>query len=88
MKVVVLVEEKHAKFIRAVEEECDRVAKKGRHLRSHHEASALLQEEIEEAWEIVKLKPEKRNYKAYRAELVQIASLAMRSSVELKDVHE
>ena len=51
-------------------------------MRSCHEGISLVREEFDEAWEIVKQKPSKRCLSDLRAELVQVASMAIRMIAE------
>lgn len=50
---------------------------------SYHEAYAVILEELDEFWEIVRMKTEARNPKDARDELIQIAVTAWRSSRDL-----
>lgn len=50
---------------------------------SHHEAYAVLLEEVDEYWQQVKRKPSKRDAGAMYQELVQIAQVAMAAAVLL-----
>lgn len=47
-------------------------------INSHHEGYAVLKEEVEEYWEIVKQKEHERDPKAMYKELTQIAAVAWR----------
>ena len=51
---------------------------------SAHEAYAVLMEEVEEFWEEVKKKRKLRDYRHIRAELIQVAAVAIRAAVDLK----
>lgn len=50
---------------------------------SHHEAYAVLQEEVDEFWDIVRLKRELRDPGKTRDELLQVACVAIRSIMSL-----
>ncbi len=50
---------------------------------SAHEGFALLKEEIDELWDIVKLKPHDRDPDAMFKELVQIAAISQRMAEEI-----
>lgn len=50
---------------------------------SAHEGFAILKEEVDELWDEVKKKHKNRDYKAMRAEAVQIAAMAIRFAVEV-----
>lgn len=54
-------------------------------MRSAHEGFSILNEEVDELWEEVKVKQSKRNMSALRAEAVQVAAMAIRF---IKDVCE
>ncbi len=56
--------------------------------RSHHEAYALIAEELDEYWEQVKLKEAVRDKAAIREELTQIAAMAVRAIVDLDLLEE
>jgi hypothetical protein len=47
-------------------------------MNSAHEGYAVLLEEVDELWEIVKLKQKNRDLTAMRKEAVQIAAMALR----------
>jgi len=52
-------------------------------MNSHHEAYAVILEELEEYWAEVMKKPSKRNPAALREELVQTAAMCLRTLAEL-----
>lgn len=51
--------------------------------RSHHEAYAVILEELDEYWELVRMKRDRRDPKALRWELIQIACTAWRAARSL-----
>lgn len=51
----------------------------GDHFASLHEAYAVLLEEVDEVWDIVKLKRSKRDPQELRAELIQVAAMAIKA---------
>lgn len=53
---------------------------------SLHEGYAVLLEEVEEFWDLVKMKAENRPAGAARKELVQVAAMAIRTILEVKGV--
>jgi truncated hemoglobin YjbI len=53
-------------------------------MHSHHEAYGIIQEEVDEFWDIVKLKAERRDKDKTREELVQIAAMACRALIDLE----
>ena len=50
---------------------------------SPHEGAAILREEFDELWEIVRLKPQNRSTIRMRSEAKQIAAMAIRFMVDL-----
>ena len=58
--------------------ELARARSKHTDIHSLHEGYSVLLEEVDELWEEVKKRREKRNQKALRMELVQIAAMAQR----------
>jgi hypothetical protein len=58
---------------------------KYRPMASAHEGWAVLREEVDELWEEVKKKPEKRSIYAMYDELVQIAAMAQRMAEDVCD---
>lgn len=51
---------------------------------SAHESYAVLLEEVEEFWEIVKLKKEQRDRREMLKELVQVSAMAQRAAEDLE----
>lgn len=49
---------------------------------SAHEGYAIMLEEVDELWDIVKLKPGNRDVSAMRAEAVQVAAMAIRFIID------
>jgi uncharacterized membrane protein YgaE (UPF0421/DUF939 family) len=47
-------------------------------MHSAHEGYAVLLEEVDEVWEVVRQKDSLRNTKRLRAELIQVAAMAVR----------
>jgi hypothetical protein len=54
-------------------------AKKHGSFPSLHEAYAVILEELDEVWDIVKLKKCKRDKEALRKELIQVAAMAIKA---------
>lgn len=52
-------------------------------MNSLHEGYAVILEEVEEFWDMVKLKPSKRDPNALYKELVQIAAMAQRTAEDV-----
>lgn len=46
---------------------------------SLHEAYAVIEEEMDEVWDITKLKKRNRNKEALKAELIQVAAMAIKA---------
>lgn len=65
--------------------EFERATDKHGSLNSAHEAYAVILEEIEEVWEEVKKRSAKRNPYRLRAELVQVAAMAIRAVYDVAD---
>lgn len=70
-------------FIEMVEAELARAEAKHGGMASHHEAYAVIQEEVDEYWEMVKLQNHKRDPDAMLIELVQIAAMAAKAAKHL-----
>ena len=64
-----------------VRDELERGAAKNGPLNSHHEAYAVLLEEVDEYWDEVKKRTPDRQ--RMREELIQIAAVAIRTALEL-----
>lgn len=54
-------------------------------MRSAHEGYAIIQEEVDELWEEIKLKPSERSPERLYKEALQVAAMAMRFMVDLID---
>ena len=50
---------------------------------SAHEGYAVLLEEVDELWELVKVKQSKHDYTKMKAEAIQIAAMAMRFAIDV-----
>jgi len=59
-------------------EECRQAQQKYETLNSCHEGYAVILEELEEAWQIIRMREEKRDYAQLRRELVQTAAMCVR----------
>lgn len=64
-------------------EECLRATGKYPPMNSHHEAYAVILEELDEYWEEVRKKKSERDLDNTRLELVQIAAMAIRAYFDL-----
>ena len=54
-------------------------------IHSLHEGYAVIAEELDEFWEHVRMRPSKRDLKAARAELIQIAAMCQRTAEDVID---
>ncbi len=72
-----------AEAFEAVKKEFHRASAKHPPMHSHHEAYAVILEELEEYWAEVMKKPSKRNPAALREELVRTAAMCLRTLAEL-----
>lgn len=73
-------------FLEMVEAELVRAEAMHGGMSSHHEAYAVIQEEVDEYWDQVKLKASKRDPEAMLTELVQIAAMAAKAAKHLLNV--
>jgi len=71
-------------FLQDMQQELIRAEKLHPPYNSYHEAYAVILEELDEFWDIVRMKTEARNPKDARDELIQIAVTAWRTSRDLK----
>lgn len=74
---------KQGSFLIDVYKELDKANEIFEPFHSHHEAYAVLMEEVDEYWDIVRQKPSLRCPQHARRELVQIAAMAMRAAISL-----
>lgn len=70
-------------FLSDVDAELQRAEAKHRPMNSLHEAYAVILEEVDELWDLARLKSEARDPAAVRMELVQIAAMAWRAARNL-----
>ncbi len=52
-------------------------------MNSAHEGFAVMKEEVDEVWDIVKMKQKDRDLTKLRKEAVQVAAMAMRFAIEI-----
>lgn len=74
---------KDLNFRSLVEKELKKARGKHKPQASIHEGYAILLEEVDEFWEHVREKSDKRNYKELLGELVQIASSAQKTAEDI-----
>lgn len=67
-------------FLEEVEAEAKRAVEKFGEFNSLHEGFAVMYEEVDELWEIVRMKRSKRDPERIREELVQIAASCLKMS--------
>lgn len=72
-----------AQFASEVLEELGRATEVFGPFNSAHEAYAVILEEVDEFWEQVRLKKTHRDSEKMRRELIQIAAMACRASIDL-----
>lgn len=66
-----------------VKSEVERAQMKHPPMHSHHEAYAVILEELEEYWAEVMKRPSKRNPEELRMELIQTAAMCIRALTDL-----
>lgn len=71
----------HWQFLEDVYNEAMRAIAKYGTFNSFHEAYAVLLEEVDEWWDHVRLHEDKRDLKAIRTELVQIAAMCLKAAL-------
>ena len=62
-----------------IEEEVKRAEVHGKQFASLHEAYAVILEELDEVWDITRMKRKNRNAEDIRKELIQVASMAVKA---------
>ncbi len=77
-------------LIEAIMHELSNAREKFKPFISAHQGYAVLLEEVDELWELVKLKPDIRDATAMTKEAIQIAAMAIRfaEDISIPDVHE
>lgn len=73
----------HTLFCASAASEADRAREKHKPMNSHHEAYAVILEELDEYWEEVRKKASERDPQAMLTELTQIAAMCVRTAVDL-----
>ena len=73
-----------SRFLFDMRQELERAEALHSSYNSYHEAYAVILEELDEFWEIVRMKTEARDPEAARDELIQIAVTAWRTVRDLK----
>ncbi|MGH7485758.1 MAG: hypothetical protein ACREMY_09180 [bacterium] len=69
--------------LRKVSEELDKALRKHKRFNSAHEGWAVIREEVDELWEEVKVRQNKRRNKRMEKEAIQIAAMAIRFVLEV-----
>lgn len=75
-------EEPLGQIVSAVVDEVETATSKYPPMNSAHEGYAVLDEEVDELWDHVKVKQGKRDVDAMRKEAIQIAAMAIRFAVD------
>lgn len=75
-------------FLQEVQAEAKRAIQKFGQYNSLHEAFAVMAEEVDELWEIVRMKRSKRDPASIREELVQIAACCMKACEKFGESNE
>lgn len=70
--------------INAVRDELARAMTKHSSMTNGHEAYAVILEELDEFWDEVKLRADRRSPEKMREELLQTAAMALRAIVDLR----
>lgn len=73
------------KIYKDVKKEIKRAAVHTKKFRSLHEAYGVLLEEVDEMWDITKLKRKNRKEEELRSELIQIAAMAIKAIKSMKN---
>lgn len=67
----------------AVEKEYDTASRNWPEFNSAHEGFAVLKEEVDELWDLVKINQKRRDFDLMRKEAVQVAAMAIRFAIEV-----
>ena len=70
-------------FLHDVRAEEQRAAAVNTPMHGYHEAYAIILEELDEFWDIVRLKAAQRDAQEARMELIQVAAMCMRAAKDL-----
>lgn len=70
-------------FIADVRHELERAERNHAPMNSLHEAYSVILEEVDELWDLVRMKRQERNPEHVRSELLQIAAMAIRTAKNL-----
>jgi hypothetical protein len=73
----------YSRVQREVAEELDKALRKHAKFNSAHEGYAVILEELDELWEEVKVRQDKRRPRRMRKEAIQVAAMAMRFAMEV-----
>ncbi len=71
-------------ILSSIEEEVERAQKLHPPIHSLHEGYAVIAEELDEFWEQVRLKAERRDPEAVRNELIQTAAMCVRTLLNVR----
>lgn len=67
-----------------IKKELEKAHSKHKPYNSYHEAYGIILEELDEFWDIVKMKESKRDKEKARKELIQVATTAIRTIINLE----
>ena len=73
----------YSKVLTEVGEELSRALRKHEKVNSAHEGYAVILEELDELWDEVKVRANKRRTKKMRKEAIQVAAMAIRFVLEV-----
>lgn len=76
---IVGLEQGRAILLREISEEVERAKRHGEKFASLHEAYAVLLEEVDEMWDITRMKRRDRDAISLRKELIQIGAMAVKA---------
>jgi hypothetical protein len=79
MDQLLVVNRERAALLHEIQFEVERSAMHGEKFASLHEAWAVMLEELDEVWEIVRQKKRDRDPAEIRKELIQLAAMAIKS---------
>lgn len=85
MKVEAIDNGTRAVLLTEIHHEVERAKVHGEKFASLHEAVAVIAEELDEVWDICKLKKCKRDWSDLRKELIQVAAMAVKSIESLEN---
>ena len=73
----------YSRELRDVSDELDKALRKHPKFNGAHEGWAVIREEVDELWDEVKVRQEKRRRDKMRKEAIQVAAMALRFALEV-----